>query len=74
LAGYGIRLAGYSDIAPSKIGQHISGLPVLDPEALPPAAACFILGAVGTRGARELIRDQLRAQGRIEGRDFLMVA
>ena len=74
LAAHGIRLAGYCDIASSKIGHTIAGLPVLAPDAMPPAAECFILGAVGTRGAREFIREQLRAQGRIEGRDFLMVA
>jgi glycosyltransferase involved in cell wall biosynthesis len=74
LADHGIRLAGYCDIASSKIGHTIAGLPVLAPDALPPTAECFILGAVGTRGAREFIREQLRAQGRLEGRDFLMVA
>ena len=71
---HGIRLAGYVDVAPARIGQRIEGLPVLAPESLPPAAECFVLGAVGTRGAREFIREQLRAQGRLEGRDFLMVA
>jgi len=44
------------------------------PEAVPPAGECFVLGAVGTRGAREFIRAELREQGRVEGRDFLMVA
>ena len=74
LATHGISLAGYIDVAAAKIGGRIAGLPVLAPEEAPPAAACFILGAVGTRGAREFIRDQHRAQGRVEGRDFLMVA
>ena len=74
LSAHGISLAGYSDIAASKIGHTIAGLPVLAPDSLPPAAECFILGAVGTRGARVFIREQLHAQGRIEGRDFLMVA
>ena len=44
------------------------------PESVPPAGECFVLGAVGTRGAREFIRAELRAQDRVEGRDFLMVA
>ncbi len=74
LAEHGIRLAGYVDVAPRKIGAHIGGLPVLAPESVPPAAECFILGAVGTRGARDIIRAEHLAQGREEGRDFLMVA
>ena len=74
LAEHGILLAGYCDVAPRKIGTSIGGLPVLAPEAVPPAAECFVLGAVGTRGARDFIRAQLTAQGRREGRDFLMVA
>ena len=73
LAEGGVRLAGYVDIAPRKIGTHIGGLPVYAPEAVPPAHECFVLGAVGTRGAREFIRAELRQQGRVEGRDFLMV-
>ncbi len=74
LANHGIRLAGYIDVAARKIGGTIAGLPVLAPEAAPPPHRCFILGAVGTRGAREFIRAQHCAQGRIEGRDYLMVA
>jgi glycosyltransferase involved in cell wall biosynthesis len=74
LADHGVHLAGYVDVDTRKIGGHIAGLPVLAPESLPPPAECFVLGAVGTRGAREFIRAQLRAQGRLEGRDFLMVA
>jgi cellulose synthase/poly-beta-1,6-N-acetylglucosamine synthase-like glycosyltransferase len=74
LAEYGVRLAGYVDVDVNKIGHRIGGLPVLAPESVPPAPDCFVLGAVGTRGAREFIRDQLRSQGRTEGRDFLMVA
>lgn len=74
LATHGIRLAGYVDVDSRKIGGRIDGVPVLSPEAVPPADACFVLGAVASRGAREFIRGQLRAQGRTEGRDFLIVA
>lgn len=74
LGTHGVRLAGYVDVDARKIGGTIAGLPVLAPEAVPAAAECFVLGAVGTRGARDFIRTQLSAQGRVEGRDFLMVA
>ncbi len=74
LAAEGCPLAGYVDVDPRKLGARIGGLPVLAPEAVPPAGECFVLGAVGSRGAREFIRAQLTAQGRREGRDFLLVA
>jgi cellulose synthase/poly-beta-1,6-N-acetylglucosamine synthase-like glycosyltransferase len=74
LAAHGVRLSGYVDVDVGKIGHRIAGLPVLTPDSVPPAPECFVLGAVGTRGAREYIRCQLRSQGRAEGRDFLMVA
>jgi hypothetical protein len=34
----------------------------------------FVLGYVSSRGARELIRSELRDRGYAEGRDFLMCA
>ncbi len=74
LVAHGVVPAGYVDVDPRKIGGRIGGLPVLAPDSLPPPDRCFVLGAVGSRGAREFIRAQLRTQGRVEGRDFLMVA
>lgn len=74
LAAHGVRLAGYVDVDPRKIGQTVGGRPVLPPEGLPPREAAFVLGYVGTRGAREEIRATLRGQDRVEGRDFLMCA
>jgi glycosyltransferase involved in cell wall biosynthesis len=74
LESHGIRLAGYIDIDPRKIGKHIDGRPVLSPERLPPADKAFVLAGVGTRGARDLIAAQLFAQGRVEGVDFQLVA
>jgi glycosyltransferase involved in cell wall biosynthesis len=74
LESHGIRLAGYIDIDPRKIGKHIDGRPVLPPERLPPAGQAFLLAGVGARGARELIAAQLLAHGWVEGEDFLLVA
>ena len=74
LVAEGVELAGYVDVDPRKIGGRAAGLPVLAPTALPPAAECFIIVGVGTRGAREIIRRELLAQNRCEGRDFLLAA
>jgi glycosyltransferase involved in cell wall biosynthesis len=40
----------------------------------PERPAPLVLAAVGTAGARDLIRGRLRAQGFVEGRDFLCLA
>lgn len=74
LEAEGVRLAGYVDVDPRKIGGVVAGRPVVGPDALPPPARAFALGYVGTRGAREKIRALLAGQGRGEGRDFLLAA
>ena len=70
----GVTLAGFIDIDAKKTGHSISGRPVIAPAMIPPANACFVVGGVGTRGARELIREALCGRGFVEGRDFLMAA
>ena len=74
LAEHGITIAGYIDVDAKKTGQKISGVPVVPASELPPAGESFILGYVGTRGARDLIRSALLRAGRREGEDFLMCA
>jgi hypothetical protein len=74
LETHGVAIAGYVDIDPAKTGRRVAGRPVLAPDALPPPGAAIVLGYVGTRGARELIRARLAARGYVEGDDFLMCA
>ncbi len=71
---HGLAIAGYIDIDPRKIGRRIGGRPVIAPEGLPPPGGAFVLGFVGSRGARDLVRVRLAARGYVEGRDFLMCA
>jgi glycosyltransferase involved in cell wall biosynthesis len=68
----GVRFAGYIDIDPRKTGRAVGGRPVVAPALIPRDA--FVVGGVGTRGARELIRAALLAQGRRERADFVMAA
>jgi len=70
----GVPLAGFVDIDPRKIGQRIGGLPVRAPSGLPPPRDAFVIGGVGARGARELIRARLDAQGFVLGQDFVLAA
>lgn len=74
LGEHGVAIAGYVDIDAKKTGKKVGGVPVVSPAELPPVGESVILGYVGTRGARELIRAELQRSGRREGVDFLMCA
>jgi glycosyltransferase involved in cell wall biosynthesis len=74
LTAHGVRIAGYIDIDPRKIGREYAGRPVLSPAMLPSPEMVFVLGYVAKRGARDLARDHLQRRGFVEGRDFLMAA
>ena len=74
----GVPLKAFIDIDPRKIGRTRRGLPILGPEELAgwwrnqdrPA----LLAAVGSRGARQIIRGNLRAMGLQEAKDWWAVA
>jgi hypothetical protein len=74
----GAPLAAFVDIDPDKIGRLKRGLPVIAPNALLAmwnASPCpIVLVAVGARGARALIREQLTSMGLREGADWWAVA
>jgi len=74
LTARGRRILAFVDLDPRKIGQTIHGAPVIDPDGLGRFPDAFILAAVGQPGAREEIRAELRARGRLEGVDFRAVA
>jgi glycosyltransferase involved in cell wall biosynthesis len=74
LEANGVKIAGYIDVDAKKTGKKVGGVPVVPPEQLPLRETSFVLGYVGTRGARDLIRAALVKSGRSEGRDFLMCA
>lgn len=74
----GAAVTGFVDIDPAKWGRAVRERPVLAPAELGRALAAnpapLVVGAVGTLGARALIRDALRALGLGEPGDFVMVA
>jgi glycosyltransferase involved in cell wall biosynthesis len=74
----GVPLRAFIDIDPDKVGRTRSGAPILAPEELPGLWASLprpaLLAAVGSRGARGLIRQQLVAIGLEEGRDWWAAA
>jgi glycosyltransferase involved in cell wall biosynthesis len=72
----GIEVPHVIDIDPKKIGRTIANgrVRVVSPEEALSRRSGLILGAVGARGARDLIRARLVKESLSEGRDFLFVA
>ncbi len=62
------------DVHPRKIGRTIHEIKVIEREDLPPSGACFIIAAVGARGARDDIRAWLEPRNYRELVDYLFVA
>jgi glycosyltransferase involved in cell wall biosynthesis len=73
-----IPLVAFIDIDPRKIGRTRRMLPILSPNELPSVWKRYhspaLLTAVGTRGARPLIRKKLIQLGLCEGLDWWHVA
>jgi glycosyltransferase involved in cell wall biosynthesis len=74
----GAPLVAFVDIDPAKIGRLRRQRPIISPHALPGLLANWqrpvVLAAVGSRGARALIGEQLRAMGLREGQDWWAAA
>lgn len=74
----GARLVAFVDIDPSKIGRSRRGRPIIAVIDLDTWWARYqrpvVLAAVGSRGARSIIRGQLIERGLVEGRDWWAVA
>jgi glycosyltransferase involved in cell wall biosynthesis len=72
----GAPIEAFVDIDPEKIGGTLRERPIFDPDDLSMlmGSDTVILAAVGSRGARELIRGRLSAIGLREGREYWCVA
>jgi glycosyltransferase involved in cell wall biosynthesis len=74
----GAPLRAFVDIDPAKVGRVRRGVPIVAPADLRQLWSSLprpvLLAAVGSRGARRLIREQLEAMGLVEGRDWWAAA
>lgn len=70
----GLNVEAVIDIDPNKIGRTLRGRPIVTQHYLRTAPGSFVLAAVSSHGARELIRQQLRGLGFEEARDFVCAA
>jgi glycosyltransferase involved in cell wall biosynthesis len=73
LEGRGVRAKRFVDIDPRKLGRIARGAPIVPPAALD-RSRDFVVTAVGSLGARDLIRGALDAGGFVEGDDYLCAA
>ncbi|MBI4409998.1 MAG: glycosyltransferase [Gemmatimonadetes bacterium] len=74
LARQGVTLRAFVDLDRRKIGQTIHGAPVITPAEIDRFRSAVALAAVGSPGAREQIRGELRQRGWKELEDFCAVA
>ncbi len=78
LLAEGIPLVAFVDIDPAKIGRTRRGLPVIGPGEFLTwwrrGPRPVLLAAVGARGARGLVRQQIDELGLVEGKDWWAVA
>jgi hypothetical protein len=71
----GLRVMGYVDVSPKRIGTEWEGKPVIGYDDLTARyEGCMLLAAVGSWGVRDVIRRQLSSLGYREPEEFLCVA
>ena len=69
-----INIEAFIDVNPKRIGGKKRGLPVYHFKDVHRFKDVLIIAAVGSRGAREKIRQALLEMGKREGHDFLFAA
>ena len=71
----GLRVMGYVDVSPKRIGTVWAGKPVVGYEDLSVRHdGCMLLAAVGSWGVRDVIRRRLASLGYHEPEEFLCIA
>lgn len=72
LAEAGVRVTRWVDVDPRKIGRNLHGAPVVPPAEVGPGMGKLLI-TVGTRGARDGVREWASRAGFREGEEFLCV-
>ncbi len=72
LAEVGITVSGWVDLDPRKVGRMLHGAEVIAADKAVPGSGAMLI-TIGTRGARELVRNWAQQVGLVEGGDFICV-
>lgn len=70
----GIRIGGYVDVDPGKVGKVYEGKSVISMEAVPIPSECYVLSYVSSRGAGAKIAAFLESRGFCVNGDYLLCA
>lgn len=74
LQNEGVAVKGFFDVNPARVGQWIHGAEVAAADQMDSRwCPSIMLGAVGLKGARSIVREMALAAGRREGEDFWAV-
>jgi hypothetical protein len=73
LQAKGIRVVGWVDVDPRKIGRTLHGAPIVAGHEVTAGDGMKMLVTVGARGARDQIRSWADGVGFVEGVDYLCV-
>ena len=74
LAEQGVKVEGFVDVHPRRIGGSKRGLPVWPLDKAASWDRGMVLVAVGARGARDEIREYMTRNDKVEGVEYLFVA
>lgn len=70
----GVEVRGFFDVSAARVGQRIHGAEVASVDQMKSRwCSSIMLGAVGLKGARSIVREMATAAGRREGEDFWAV-
>lgn len=70
----GVAVKGFFDVNPARVGERIHGAEVVAPDQMKARwGPSIMLGAVGIKGGRSVVREMALAVGRREGGDFWAV-
>lgn len=70
----GLNIEAVVDIDPAKVGRTLRSCPIIPPDDLTSPKDSFVISAVSSNGARQLIRLALTKLGFTEGPDFICAA
>lgn len=72
LEAVGVTVTRWVDLDPRKIGRQLHGAPVVPLDSVEPGSGPMLV-TIGTRGARDQVRQSAAMRGLVEGEDYICV-
>lgn len=74
LLAHGVKILGWLDIDPKKIGKIVAGRPVLHHDDVPGPGDCFVVSYLASHGAAEYIAAFLESRGFVQAKSYILAA